>query len=131
VVFNLLVLLDCRLPGGWKISTAERTIPPLTVSTDLENIIHHHRNELSEEDRNDPTFVADSDIWPVLCADERLVALEVFEGPVRPAFTTGTAATLVGMVGVSGRSPSPSAQASQCLLHTNSQHRERLLHQQG
>jgi hypothetical protein len=83
--FNLLVPPDCRLPGGWKISTGGLAIPPLPVGADLENIIHRRHNELSEEDRNDPTFAPDSDIWPSLLAHKRLVALQVFEGPVRPA----------------------------------------------
>jgi hypothetical protein len=85
VAFNLLVPPDCRLLGGWKISTGGFAILPLPIGTDLENIIHHRCNELSEEDRNYPTFTSDSDILPVLLADKRLVALEAFEGPFRPA----------------------------------------------
>jgi hypothetical protein len=60
--FNLLVPPDCRLPGGWKISAGGRAIPPLSVGADLENAIHHCHNELTEEDRNDPNFAANSDL---------------------------------------------------------------------
>jgi hypothetical protein len=80
--FDLLVPPDCRLPKGWKISVGGHAIPPLPVGADLENIIHRCCNKLLEEDRNDPNFAADSDF---LLADERLAALEAFEGPVRPA----------------------------------------------
>jgi hypothetical protein len=76
--FNLLVPPDCRLPGGRKISAGVRAIPPLLVGADLENTINSHRNELSEEDRNNPNFAAASDLWPTLLTKERL-------GPVRPA----------------------------------------------
>jgi hypothetical protein len=62
VVFDLLIPPDCRLLEGWKISAGGRAIPPLPVGADLENVIHRRRNELSEEDRNNPKFVADSDI---------------------------------------------------------------------
>jgi hypothetical protein len=61
-VFNLLVPPGCRLHGGWKISAGGVAIPPLPVSTNLENIIHHRCNELSKEDHNDSTFAPDSDI---------------------------------------------------------------------
>jgi hypothetical protein len=104
--FNLLVPPNCRLPKGWKISAVGHAIPPLPVGADLENIIHHRRNELLEEDCNDPNFAADSNL---LLADERLAALEAFEGPIRLPFTTGPTATLGGMAGVSGRSPPPFA----------------------
>jgi hypothetical protein len=56
VAFNLLVPPDYRLPGGWKISIGGLAIPPLPVGTDLENIIHHRRNKLSEEDAKTPTL---------------------------------------------------------------------------
>jgi hypothetical protein len=56
----------------------------LSVGANLENVIHRCRNELSEEDRNDPNFAADSNLWPALLADEILAALEAFEGPIHP-----------------------------------------------
>jgi hypothetical protein len=81
--FSMLVSPDCRLPRGWKISTSRLAILPLPLSANLKNVIHRRHNELLEEDRNDPTFASDSDIWPALLAVERLVALKAFEGPVR------------------------------------------------
>jgi hypothetical protein len=128
--FNLLVPLGCRLPGGWMISADGLAIPPLPVGADLENVVHHRRNKLSEEFRNDPTFAPNSDITALL-ADERLVGLEGFEGPVRPPFTIGLAATLGGTAGASGRSPPPSAQASWCLRHATSRRQEHLCTDKG
>jgi hypothetical protein len=61
-VFDLLMPPYCCLFGGWKINTGGRAIPPLPVGADLENVIHRRRNELSEEDHNDPNFTVDSDL---------------------------------------------------------------------
>jgi hypothetical protein len=60
--FDLLVPSDCRLPGCWKISDGGCAIPPPPVDANLQNVIHQRRNELSEEDRNEPNFVANSDL---------------------------------------------------------------------
>jgi hypothetical protein len=76
--FHLLVPPDSRLPGGWKTSASGQAIPPLPVGADLENVIHHRCDKLSEEDRNNPNFTIDFDLWPALLADERLAALEAF-----------------------------------------------------
>jgi hypothetical protein len=62
VAFNLLVSSDSRVLEGWKISTGGLAIPPLPVGANLENVIHRCHNELLEEDRNDPNFMADSDL---------------------------------------------------------------------
>jgi hypothetical protein len=110
--FDLLVPPDCRLLGGWKISASGLAIPPLLVGIDLENIIHRHRNELSEEDHNDPNFAADSDLWPAILADECLAALEAFRAPSTLPFTIGPVTMLAVMDEVSGRSPPPSENAS-------------------
>jgi hypothetical protein len=58
--FGLLVPIDCRLPKGWKNSVGGYAMPPLMVGIDLKNVIQRHRDELSEEDCNDPNYVADS-----------------------------------------------------------------------
>jgi hypothetical protein len=93
--FNLLVLPDCRLPGGWKISIGGLAIPPLPVGTDLENVIHRRRNKLLEEDRSDPNFTAESDLYPALLAKEWLAAIDTFESPIRLPLQQGRLPRLV------------------------------------
>jgi hypothetical protein len=63
----------------------EYAIPPLPVGVDLKNVISSHRDEFSEEDPLDPNLANDSEIWLAILSDERLAAINAFEGPVRPA----------------------------------------------
>jgi hypothetical protein len=47
-------------------------------------IIHEHRDSLSEEDNNDMSFPANSDLWRLMLANICQEHVDVFEGPVRP-----------------------------------------------
>jgi hypothetical protein len=40
----------------------------LPIGDALEILIHHSRIELSEEERSDPTFAPNSELWPFLLA---------------------------------------------------------------
>jgi hypothetical protein len=46
--------------------------------------ICHYCGELSEEDRNDPSFTVDSEHLPALRTNEWLAAINAFEGPIYP-----------------------------------------------
>jgi hypothetical protein len=76
-----------RLPPSRRLKDQRRSArhPTSAGWRDLEKIIHRCRNELSEEDQNDPNFAADSDLWPALLTEECLAALVAFEGPMRHA----------------------------------------------
>jgi hypothetical protein len=95
-----MVQSDIHLPGGWKISVGGYPIPPLSMGRNLALLIHERRDALSEEDRNDPSFGANSDLWRLMLAvvaDVCQACVNAFEGSVRPHSSTRWATTIGGM----------------------------------
>jgi hypothetical protein len=81
---GLTVPPDTQLPGGWNISVDGYPIPLLPIGKNLALLIHERRDALSQEDRNNPSFATDCELWKLILDDERQARVEAFEGMVRP-----------------------------------------------
>jgi hypothetical protein len=49
------------------------------------HLIHERHDALSEEDHNDLSFTANSNLLKLMLANERQARVDAFEGPVRPS----------------------------------------------
>jgi hypothetical protein len=74
----------------WKVNASGYAIPPLPTGPNLKLYIHRHRDELPEEDRNDPTLMAKFELWLDLLANKRQAAIDAYEGPICPALFNRT-----------------------------------------
>jgi hypothetical protein len=59
---GVLVLLDTRLPSGCKISMGGLAVSPVLEDGRLEALIEEHRAQLNDEQRADPSFMADNEL---------------------------------------------------------------------
>jgi hypothetical protein len=85
VVFsNLLRATDTRIPTGWNISAGGLAVPPVPVGARLEALIYQRRDALSEEERADPSFAANSELWPAIFTEERVADVARYVGPYPP-----------------------------------------------
>jgi hypothetical protein len=82
---GVLVLLDTRLPSGWKITVGGLAVSPVPKDERLEAPIKERCTQLTDERRANPSFVADIELWPTLFEDERQAVLGYFVGPYLPS----------------------------------------------
>jgi hypothetical protein len=75
---------DTWLPGGRKISVEGHPVLWLSTGKDLAQLIDARQQDVSEEDRDDPSFAPRSEIWNVMLVDERQVRVNAYEGPMHP-----------------------------------------------
>jgi hypothetical protein len=87
----------------WKVNASGYAIPPLPTGPNLKLYIHRHRDELPEEDRNDPTLMAKFELWLDLLANKRHAAIDAYEDPSVPPSSTGPIVMLGGKDGTTGR----------------------------
>jgi hypothetical protein len=60
-------------------------VSPVLEDGRLDALIDERRTQLTDEQRGDPSFVADNELWPTLFEDERQAALDHFVGPYPPS----------------------------------------------
>jgi hypothetical protein len=60
-------------------------VSPVPEDKLLEALMEERRDQLTDEQRADPSFAADSDMWPTLFDDERQAALNYFVGSYPPS----------------------------------------------
>ena len=84
VKYALPVPPDTRLPFGWVISAGGLAVPPVPVGLALQVLILQRRAALTEEQRGDPLYTAESPYWLELFDGERQEAIARYDGPSPP-----------------------------------------------